>query len=157
MDLHVVLVTVTALVCGGLIWLSATTATGRGTRRLVLLLAVVQVALFYVATADLLGRPKPVSVELVSARLEHSEVLAHHLRQGEAIFIWLRPEIGDDPISYQLPWSERTARDLHEASGQAEERGGTVQLTMPGEDGTEGGEPSVGWTPPVAPPPKARY
>ena len=90
----------------------------------------------------------------MSGRLEQSEVLAHHLRQGEAIFVWLRPEIGDDPISYRLPWSERTARDLHEASQQADERGGTVQFTMPTDDGTEGGEPSVGWAPPVAPPPK---
>lgn len=157
MDLHVVLVAGTALVCGGLIWLCATTLAGRGTRRWVLLLALVQVALFYVATADLLGRPKPVSVEFVAGRLDQSEVLAHHLRQDQAIFLWLRPEIGDDPISYQLPWSERTARELHEASRQAEERGGTVQLTMPVGDGTEGGEPSIGWTPPIAPPPKQRH
>lgn len=156
MDLHVVLVSATALVCGGLIWLSATVETARGTRRWVLLLAIVQVALFYVATADLLGRPKPVSVEVISARLQRADVLAHHLRQGQAIFVWLRPDVGADPISYELPWSDSTARSLHEATQQAEERGGTVQLTMPADDGTEGGEPAIGWTPPIAPPPKER-
>lgn len=156
MDLHVALVGVAALVGGGLVWLTATSATGRPARRGILVLAIVQIALFYVATADLLGRPKPVSVELLSGRLDRSEVLAHHLRQGKAIFVWLRPEIGDDPISYRLPWSERTARDLHKATQQAEEGGGTVQLTMPVDGGTEGGEPSVGWTPPIAPPPKQR-
>ncbi|HEY9566467.1 MAG TPA: hypothetical protein VIR38_00135 [Thalassobaculum sp.] len=156
MDLHVVLVSGAALICGVLIWLSATTATGRGARRWILILALAQIALFYVATADLLGRPKPVSVEFVSARLERAEVIAHHLQQDEAIFVWLQPEIGEPPVSYRLPWSEQTARDLHEAARQVEQRGGTVQLSVPVEGGAEGGEPSIGWVPPVAPPPKQR-
>ena len=92
------------------------------------------------------------------ARAQPSEVLAHHLRQDEAIFVWVRRDLVDDPISYALPWSEQTARELHEAGQQAEEGGGTVQLNLPrGDDTTEGGELSVGWNPPAPPPPKQSF
>ncbi|MEQ8394408.1 hypothetical protein [Thalassobaculum sp.] len=157
MDLHIVLVALAALVGGGLVWLIATSATSPGVRRSTLALAIIQVALFYAATSDLLGRPKPVEIELLSSRLERSEVLAQHLRQDEAIFLWLRAKTGGDPIAYRLPWSEQTARQLYEAGQQVEQQGGSVELTMQGEDGTEGGEggdPTVGWVPPTAPPPK---
>lgn len=157
MDLHVVLMVGTALVSGGLVWLAATTATEPSARRGVLALAVALVALFYIATADLLGRAKPTSIEIFRQRLEHAEVLAHHLLQDEAIFVWVVSDVGGDPVSYRLPWVEQTARDLHEASSKAEEQGGTVQLTVPpNEQGAEGGEPSIDWAPPVAPPPKER-
>lgn len=156
MDLHVVLVGVAALVSAGLVWLTATTATGPVVRRSVLLLAAVQIGLFYLATADLLGRAKPVPVEVFEGRLTDAEVLAHHLRQDEAIFLWMRPTEAGDPIAYRLPWLERTARELHEAGQKKESDGGSVRFRIRGEDGTEGGEPSVGWAPPPASPPKQR-
>lgn len=156
MDLHVVLVGLAAVTGAGLVWLTATTATRPTARRAALLLAVAQVALFYAATADLLGRPKPIEVEVFESRLANAQVLAHNLRQDEAIFLWLRPAPGDDPIAYRLPWIERTARQLHAAGQKAEAEGGSVQFTVPGDDGTDGGEPSVGWVPEAALPPKPR-
>ncbi len=155
MDTHVVLVGVAALVSGSLVWLTARAVTGSAARRGILLLAVVQVAVFYVATADLLGRPKPATVELFGGRLTEAQALAYDLRQDEAIFVWARPAGATDPIAYRLPWNEQTARALYAAQQKAETEGGSVQLTMI-DDGTEGGEPAVGWVPPAAPPPKAR-
>lgn len=155
MDLHVVLMGLAALAAAGLVWLTSTTAAGRKARRTILLLAVTQIGVFYLATSDLLGRPKPTTVEAFKGRLTEAEVLAHHLIQDEAIYLWVRPEESDGPIAYRMPWVEQTARELHEASRKAEADGGSVRFTMRGDDGTEGGEPSVGWTPPAAPPPKA--
>lgn len=157
MDLQVVLVGLAALSGGGLVWLSATSATEPRARRGILVLAVGLVGLFYLATADLLGRPKPVEIEAFEGRLRDTEVLAHHLRQGEAIYLWVAGEEGAEPVAYRMPWIEKTARDLHAARQQAESEGtGSVRATLRAGDGTDGGEPTVGWVPPPADPPKYR-
>lgn len=114
--------------------------------------AVLVIAAVYYGFVELPGRAKPVTIEFAKSRLQHAEVVGHHLIQGEAIFVWLRPEGEREPIAYGMPWVEKTARDLHRARGEASEGGGTVQLTMSG--GSEGGEPSVGYVPPAAPLPK---
>lgn len=61
-------------------------------------------------------------------------VSAMQLVPDEAIYLWT---LGDPPVSYEIPWSDNTARQLQELTQAAEDSGQagiTVNLAYGGDD-----------------------
>jgi hypothetical protein len=96
--------------------------------------AIVAAAAFlpvaYAGLAELLGRPKPMSLEWAGGDLNDATVLDVQMRDGEAIYLWLGFEGVVEPRSYVLPWDDKMARELHEAARAAEENGTDVRMQL---------------------------
>jgi len=73
------------------------------------------------ATVELLGRPKPASLEWGGAFAEGATVIARELRENEAIYLWLVLPGETEPRAYALPWNLEAARALEEAVEVAEQ------------------------------------
>jgi hypothetical protein len=71
------------------------------------------------ASAELLGRPKPIEMEWLADLGEEATVVAWDLREGEAIYLWLRLPGESAPRAYALPWSLGEADQLMEAAETA--------------------------------------
>ncbi len=85
----------------------------------------------YASMSDLLSRPKPVGLAVLAAAGQEAKVLGAQLREGEAIYLWLQlPEV-PEPRYYKLAWHEQTARELHQAMRDAEERNSGVVMQIP--------------------------
>jgi hypothetical protein len=94
----------------------------------------------YAGFAELMGRPKPASLEWAARNASEATVLAADMREGEAIYLWLRLDETPEPRAYVLPWSLAAARQLYRAQGEAEESGTAVRMRGPFIDADEGGE-----------------
>jgi len=109
----------------------------------------------YFGFSDLLSRPKPVDIEWAQRNAEEATVLGAKMNEGEAIYIWLAMDGVTEPRSYVLPWSQNTARQLHEAQQEAEAKGAMVKMRLPFKDAEEVVEEQQFYTPPqMALPPK---
>ncbi len=115
-----------------------------------LALSVALMASSYGAFAELLGRPKPASLEWV-ARTEGATVVGARLREGEAIYLWLELESPSEPRAYVLPWSQANARQLQRAMQEVESKGGQVRMRGPIQSQQETQEPLF-YTQPQRPP-----
>ena len=82
----------------------------------------------YVSLVELLSRPKPVKLEWHQSDLAEAKVIGADLREGEAIFVWLRLPDVEEPRAYALPWDQKLAEQLHGAQRDAESRGTTVHV-----------------------------
>jgi hypothetical protein len=80
----------------------------------------------YVSVVDLLSRPKPVALEWQRGGLAEAKVIGADLREGEAIYVWLRTPEAEEPRSYVLPWDRKLAEQLHGAQREAQARGTAV-------------------------------
>lgn len=85
----------------------------------------------YASYADLLSKPKPVSLEWAQRHAPQATVLAATYVENEAIFLWLALEGVDGPRAYRLPWSREAAEQLQEAMREAEANGTGVQMEAP--------------------------
>ena len=110
--------------------------------------------LAYAATNDLLSRPKQLQVVDAREQLQDAVVTASVMRENEAIYLWLQVPGIEEPRSYQLPWNEQVAIELHKAEREAEEEGTEVQMQMPEGDSLGNEEPAFQATSHVPPPPK---
>ncbi|GBD44284.1 hypothetical protein HRbin40_01769 [bacterium HR40] len=117
-------------------------------------LALAFVLVGWLALADLLSRPKPVSLEWWQKRAEEATVIAGTLREGRGIYLWLRLAGSDEPRAYVLPWSRDLAQQLQQALAEAEERGGEVRMRLPFEPSWDDREPKFYALPQPALPPK---
>jgi len=95
----------------------------------------------YGGLMEVLGRPKPMKVAWTAEKAEETTVLAARFIEGEAIYLWL--ESGEAPIprAYVLPWSMENAKQLNEATRQAESEGTVVQMRKQSSAETETNEP----------------
>lgn len=119
-----------------------------------LLCATAFLPIGYYSLNDILSRPKPVLLETVHKDVEQVEVLSSIMEEDEAIYLWLQlPEV-DEPRSYQLPWSEEMAKQLHKAQQQAEQEGTEVKMKKPFERTVDTESPVFYAAPPKAPPMK---
>jgi len=109
-----------------------------------LLASVALVPVAYLAVTEPLSQPKPMRIEFLRS-LDKAEVSYFEASETEGIYIVTGRR------AYVTPWSESLARQLHEGMRKVEGEGGTLRLMI---DGTQGGEPSAGWTPPPPLPPK---
>jgi hypothetical protein len=100
---------------------------------------VVLVAVVYVGSVELLGRPKPVRLEWRD--LEKAQVLGASMREDEAIYLWLQSDAARQPHAYVLPWSIQTAQQLQDAMQEGEANGTGVEMTMPVQPGVDDREP----------------
>lgn len=117
------------------------------------LLSGVLMVTAYAAFVELLGRPKPANLEWALHNTGEATVVAADMREGEAIYLWLRMDGADAPRAYALPWSMEAARQLHEAQGRAGRNGTEVRMRGPFR-GEEGGERMFYATPQQSLPPK---
>lgn len=80
--------------------------------------------------AGLLGRPQPARLEWLRA-VPEAEVLASHIAEGGAIWLWLALPGRREPFPPELPRDLRTARALVEARQRAEELGTGLLVRRP--------------------------
>ncbi len=85
----------------------------------------------YAGFSDLLGRPKPTSLEWAQRNIEEATVLASNLQEDKAIYLWLQLDGADGPMAYLLPWSKQAARQLRKAEREAKARGTRVRVKRP--------------------------
>jgi hypothetical protein len=120
--------------------------------------AIVAAAAFlpvaYAGLAELLGRPKPMGLEWAGRDLNGAAVLGVQMRDGDAIYLWLGFEGVAEPRSYVLPWDDKTARELHEATRTAEENGTDVRMQLQFESSLDQQQPRFYASPQAQLPPK---
>jgi hypothetical protein len=78
-----------------------------------------------------LGLPRPEYV-----RVPHGTVLGYRLDEPKAIYVWLVPDGGAQPLSLQLPWRNDVAGDLVDAARRRGSPGDTLKV--------KGGQNGVG-------------
>jgi len=117
-------------------------------------LALAFVPVGYVALADLLSRPKPVTLEWWAARADEATVLGSTMREGRGIYLWLQLAGFDEPRAYVLPWSRELAEQLQKALAEAQENDTQVRMRLPFEPSWDDREPKFYALPQPALPPK---
>jgi hypothetical protein len=128
-------------------------------RRLVIkLMALSATAVFlctiYAAYAQLLSRPKPVSLEWWLAKAEDASVLGTSIRENEGIYLWLQVAGVAEPRAYMLPWDRDLAEQLQTTMREAERLQGDVRMRLPFERSLDDREPKFYAMPQPALPPK---
>ena len=109
----------------------------------------------YLAFAELMSRPKPVSIEWANRAVPNAMVLGSRMIEDKAIYIWLGIEGMDEPRAYALPWNQELAKQLHKAQREAQSGGGELMMRKPFEPKQKSvGEPVFYPSPRKAPPPK---
>ncbi len=119
-----------------------------------LALAALLLPLGYASLADLLSRPKPVTLEWVHRDLAEATVLGAKLQEGQAIYLWLRLADLEEPRAYVLPWDQRLAEQLHRAQREADTNNAGLQLKLPFMSGQDERERMFYALPQPANPPK---
>jgi hypothetical protein len=108
----------------------------------------------YASLTDLLSKPKPVDMEWWLSGAADAEVLASRLVEGEGIYLWLQlPDVAE-PRAYVLPWSRDMAEELQQATREAAQEGGGVEMRLPFEPSLDQHEPKFYARPQPALPPK---
>jgi len=106
----------------------------------------------YYSLTEMLSRPKPVDFEWARRNVPEATVLASHMVEGEAIYLWLGLPDSPSPRAYALPWSEQSAKQLHAAGRLAEQAGTQVQMREPFETSLDRRD-QVFYAPPQPPAP----
>jgi hypothetical protein len=92
----------------------------------------------YAGSIDLLSLPKPARLEWRS--LAKAEVLGASIREGKAIYVWLRIYDLPEPRSYALPWNTEMAQQLQDAMQSGQANGTGVEVSRPFDMSIEAGE-----------------
>lgn len=138
-----------------LAWIAIRSAQRLSYRLGAMALAFALLTVGYVGLLELLGQPKPIELEWSRGSVQEADVLAADLREGQAIYLWLRSAAHDEPLSYRLPWNLDQARSLQEATRQAEASGTATRMRRPFSEPHDDGEPLFYAVPQVALPPKS--
>ena len=113
----------------------------RPLKALVLALTAAWLVVAYGALAELLSRPKPVSLEFALTKAAEAEVLASRIVEDEAIYLWLGLDALVEPRAYQIPFDRETAEELRKALDESREHGGGVRMRLPFEPSLDDQEP----------------
>jgi hypothetical protein len=89
------------------------------------------IAVVYVGASELLGRPKPLSLEWRDTA--KAQVVGAVPVENQAIYVWLTTAGSPEPRAYVLPWSQQAAQQLQDAMGKAEADGTGVEMKMKGD------------------------
>lgn len=116
--------------------------------------AVLLMPTAYAAFVELMGAPKPERLEWFRGLGQDARVVGTQLREGEAIYLWLQFDGAAAPVSYRLPWNERTAREMAEAMDRTRDTGETVRFRWASRNRSEedGRELFYAEAPPPRPP-----
>lgn len=109
----------------------------------------------YLSLAEMLSRPKPVGAEWARQSLAEAPVIGAHMREGEAIYVWLTVPGAEDPRAYALPWDQQMAKQLRGAQREAEATGTQLRMRRPFEQSLDKREAVFYAAPPPPPPVKA--
>ena len=150
MYLFTIVVVLAAALAGIAVWAPRATPIKVGA----LVLAALLMVAAYASLVDLLGKPKPVTMEWAMGAVPEATVLGASMREGEAIYLWLEFDEMPEPIAYVLPWNMETARQLQQAMRQAEAEGTVARMRRPFEPGGDPNEPLFYAEPQPALPPK---
>lgn len=97
--------------------------------------AVVLTALFipiaYVGITELLSQPKPMQHEWFKRHVDEATLLGVSVREGEAIYLWLRLDDSLEPRYYVLPWQQQLAEKLQNIVDEAIRDGAAVVISEP--------------------------
>ncbi len=96
-----------------------------------LALAALLFPLAYTGFADLLGKPKPATLEWAMREAAEATVLSAELRENEGIYLWLLLDEAPEPRAYVLPWNLETAKTLERARRQARPKGTDLRMRIP--------------------------
>lgn len=118
-------------------------------------LSAVVMAVGYAGLSELMSRPKPVNLEWARTSTQTAKVAASHLRENEAIYLWLILDGESEPRAYRLPWDLNMAKQLREAQRDAQRRQSEVRMKLPFKKRPTDESENVFHAPPrPAPPPK---
>ena len=106
-----------------------------------LILAALLMMTAYAGLVDLLGKPKPATLEWALRTVPEATVLGVSLREDKAIYLWLQFDETAEPRAYLLPWTLATAIDLQRAVQQAQANGTVVRMRRPFESDLDSNEP----------------
>lgn len=99
------------------------------------ILAVVLTALFiplgYFGVTELLSQPKPMHHEWFKRHVDEATLLGVSVREGEAIYLWLRLDDSLEPRYYVLPWQRQLAEKLQNLIDEAIRDGASVTISNP--------------------------
>ncbi len=97
--------------------------------------AVVLTALFipiaYLGVTELLSQPKPMQHEWFKRHVDEATLLGVSVREGDAIYLWLRLDDSLEPRYYVLPWQQQLAEKLQMLVDEAIEDGASVIISDP--------------------------
>jgi len=97
--------------------------------------ALVVTALFiplsYVLFVEFLSQPKPKAFEWFERNVEEAEILGVSLKEGEAIYMWLRLDGAVEPRYYVFPWSLKLAERLEDEVDNAINRNSKLVIKNP--------------------------
>ena len=109
-------------------------------------LFLVLIVVVYGGSLELLGRPKPLRLEL-RQQAETAKVIAATMREGVAIYVWLEFPGSDEPRAYTLPWNMQMAQQLQNATQEGQANGTDVNMSKPFESSLDDREPKFYATP----------
>ena len=90
----------------------------------------------YVSLAELLGRPKPISLIWLKSRIIadvkelDAKVLGYTLIENRGIYPYLRLPARKEPLSIVLPWSLKLAKELKGGMRRARESGKILRMRI---------------------------
>lgn len=120
---------------------------------LVGLLATVMATAF-IATADLMGRPRPTRLEALKDTPD-ARVLYARLKEPDGILLLLELPDQPEPRYYTLPWDQKMAQQLRQGLSDAEKQGnGELRMRSPFEPSWDDRQPRFYAAPQPAMPPK---
>lgn len=116
-----------------------------------LIVAACFIPISYVQFVELLSKPKPRSFEWFERNVDEAEILAVSLKEGKAIYMWLRLDGALEPRYYEFPWNLKLAERLEEDIDTAATRSHRLVLKNPFErrqDGETLGDLNIRIVPP---------
>ena len=97
-------------------------------------LGVAALAASSFALTEALGRPKPVSLELLHGQGDgDAELLGVKVVPDVEIFVWVQMPGDDGPRAFVLPWNADQAEQLQRAQREGQEGGTGAAMRMPWE------------------------
>jgi hypothetical protein len=136
MDLVTALYVLTFCLVAVLAW-AAIRSAGRLWRKAAALAALaLLIPLVYLDVTDLLGRPKPTRMAWLEDFREEMVVVGADIREGDAIYLWVRRKDELEPRAYVLKWDAKTAEAIKEASDTARDMATNLMVKLSSDEGT---------------------
>jgi hypothetical protein len=141
MSTHGLLFAVTLLLATGLAWISVSAPRRLTVRLFALAITLLFLPLAHASLAELLGRPKPIGLDMLIRLGGTATVLASSLEENERIFLWLQLEHRPEPRAFQLPWNRTMAEQLQGASEEARRQAAALRMRLPYDASLDRSEP----------------
>ena len=119
------------IIVGFLLWLVVHSRTSVVLKFISLIVGSVLILFFALSISDSLGLPKPFNWEWRYKDRDIVEVVGYDIREGQALYLYLKIEGVDEPRSYVLGWNLKMAEQLQEAGEKAKRSGRRLLMKQP--------------------------